>query len=246
MQYEFKDVLIGFRNEYLKVKMMLDDILKDVKILDQELSKCYVLLDDDSKMISFYFKERRKNIVQKLISVEKELGYPCFHLENVYYNTSVNSVFHLRNDLSHFHIMIENISEFSEKLLYILGSNYINSIKSKTKSLYNNKEYLLTACYNSLEEEVTRGKQNINNITYYPNEDLVKFEGIGVLTNEILNTDLLKVKYDRSLFNEYQQKIIEDADPFNKNIELYKDYEFNKSFNIEEDNKKLILINKSN
>ena len=58
MKYKFKDILVGFRQEYIETRNKLNDIENKIKIIDQELTKCIVLLDNDNKSINCYFYQK--------------------------------------------------------------------------------------------------------------------------------------------------------------------------------------------
>ena len=238
--YEFKDILIGFREEYLTIKEKLDDIEKNIKILDLKLNKCKVLLNDENNMISCYFFEQEKNIISAIINIEKHLGMPLYHLDNLCYDTNINLVYHFRNNIKKFHIIIEDIKEFNNKLLSIFETNFLNNFKSNIETIYNDKIYNLDIKYNSLKQEVLNGNNSIRETIYYPNKDLIKIDYIDSLNNNLLQT-ILKIKYKKTLFNEYQRSLIDNN---HKEIELFEDTRNNRLFEIKEENKKLILVNK--
>ena len=116
MEYSFKDILSGLRYEYLNIRNRLDNLQKEINIIDSELSKCLVLLNDEAESVACYFYNRKKHIIDAVIDISKCIGLPTFALENLELDSSIKSIYHFKNDLKHYHIIIEDIQGFNEKL----------------------------------------------------------------------------------------------------------------------------------
>lgn len=239
MKYSFKNILVGFRYEYLNIRNQLNEIENKIKIIDKELSKCIVLLNNETNNIDCYFISKEKEIIDAIINIENHLGLPIFNLNNLEYDSSINYVYHLKNNLLHYHVIIENLKEFNNNLLNIFNSNFINNMKSsyiETKdkdSIYN-----LEFDYNSLKQEKVDKNSIIKRINYYPNKDFLKVDYSNTLSCDILNNEL-NILYDSNNFNDYQKSLIEK---YNKDIVLYDENIDNHEFKIEEDDNKIILI----
>ena len=235
--YSYKDILVGFRFKYLEIRDQIAELERDIKILDSELSKCNILLDNDT--ISIYFHEKKSHIITAIITITKNLGMALYHLENLTRNTDLKSIYHFRNDLKHYHILIENIKDFNDKALKILNSTFMCAMKGDTiKTNYFNNAYDLEYDYNSLKQERTAGDSNISSINYFSKKDFIKIDYLGNLTNELLNKQL-GVLYNPKSFNDYQRELIE-REP--KEIVLFEDANSIHEFKIEEEEKRLVLV----
>ena len=238
MNYKFKDILVGFRRGYLEIKKEIDDIEKNIKILDSELNKYKVLLNSDNSNLVVYFFDKEKSIIAALINIENKLGIPVYNLENLNYDSSIDDFYHFKNDIKHFHVAILNLKEFNNKIQRILESEFTKMMqKDNITTNYKDNSYLLEYDYNHLSQEITDGNSNLSNIIYYPNKDLIKFSYLGNLDNNLLNKEL-NVLYDRTLFNDYQRSLIDDE---KKDIVLY-NKDRTSEFNIIEEDKRLVLI----
>ena len=241
-QYKFKDILIGFRNEYLLMEEKLKSIENDIKILDDSLIKAKILLEPNTSSIACYFLEQKKNIFLKLILIQKEYGNLFYNLDNIYLDPNISSFYHFKNDIEHFHIIIENIEKFNNKILSVFNSEFLASMEqTELQQSFNDKTYLLDFNYNHLTEEVTSKNSLIRDFSYYPYKDFIKINYSKKINQYILDSLILDNRYNKSLFNKYQQQIIEKANPFDKKVVLFEDTDFGLNFSIIEEEKRLIL-----
>lgn len=238
--YSFKDILIAFRTEYLNIKNELSIIKEDIKIIDSSLQKTLVLLEPETSSIVFYFLEKEKMILEKLFSIENKLGIPIYNLENINYDSSVKEIFHLKNDINHYHLVIENILDFNKKIINILESDFVKYMKqNQIINIFNNS--IINYDYNHLTEESLKNESIIRDFNYYPNKDFVKINYSKKINQDILYNSILNTTYSQNLFNDYQRNVIETIKPFDKKIELLDEYSFGLDFSIIEEDKKLIL-----
>ncbi|MBR3661239.1 MAG: hypothetical protein IKN63_05020 [Bacilli bacterium] len=238
MKYSFKDILSGLRYEYLNIKNKLDKLEKEINIVDSELSKSIILLDDEEG-ITCYFYNSQKHIIDAIINISKSIGMPLFNLENLELDSSVKSIYHFKNNLKHYHIIIENIRAFNDQILNILSNNFIFMMKKKNIEVkYNNQDYIIGINYNHIGQYLKDFESGLTSIDYYPRNDFIKLDFIKTLNNEELN-EKLNIKYDVSLFNDYQKEIIEKH---KKDIVLFDDEIRAHEFRIEEEEKRLVLV----
>ena len=234
-EYSFKDILIGFRKYYLNISKQLKELEDKIKIIDDTLSKCIVILNNDNDMISCYFYNLEKSIIDAIINIEKQLGMPIFHLDNLELDKDIKNLYHFKNNLKHYHIIIENIREFNDNVLRILKNDYTNILKKNTIELSkDNQLFMLSYDYNSLSEEII-GTDNIGSIAYYPKDDFIHIDHLSNLSQDDLN-QILNVKFNKNYFNEQQRNLFENN---KKDIILNANNGY--EFNIEETKKTLIL-----
>ena len=238
MNYSFKDILVGFRSEYLNIQKMLKELENNINILDEEISKCKVLLNKETKEISIYFFEKEKGIIAGIINIQKKLGLPIFRLENLKLDSSVKSFYYFKNNIKHYHIMIENIKKFNDLILQILGDDFIKIMQNgQFYSINKDNNYIFEYNYNCLNQENFINSK-ISKISYYSNRDFIQINHLGPLNNDLLRNEL-NIKYDKNCFNVYQQNLIEKE---NKDIVLYREYNRETDFKIEEEEKRLVLV----
>lgn len=238
MKYSFKDILIGLRSTYLSIRDDLVELEKYIQILDEEISKCKILLNDENNKISIYFFEKERFIIAAIINIEKKMGLPVLDLENLVHEPSIKSIYYLKNSLKHYHITIQDINKFNKQALNILENEFINMMQySNISTTKDGKNYNLELNYNHLKQE-TDINFRISSIGYYPIDDFIKINFLGQLNQEEFQQEC-NVMYDKDKFNSYQQKFIEQN---NKDIYLSDAIISNPFFNIIEEDKKLILV----
>lgn len=236
MEYTYKDILVGFRNEYLKISKKLQELEKYIEILDDELAKVLILLNDDNSMISVYFYEKEHYIIGAIMEIENELGMPVYYLQNIQNDYKDDDIYLFKNNLKHYHIIIKRIEEFNNKLLELLGSNFALAMKPNIIGDFEKNGYQLKYGYNSLSQ--ISSKEFISEIAYYKSHDFIKILHHGPLTNDLFQEELSR-KYNASSFNEYQRNIIESN--MGKDIILYDDERIGSNFKINDEDKKIIL-----
>ncbi|MBQ8891696.1 MAG: hypothetical protein IJ068_02395 [Bacilli bacterium] len=238
MQYSFKDILVGFRDRYLVIRQMLNELETNINILDEELNKCKILLNHETKEISIYFFEKEKGIISAIINIQKKIGLPIFNLENLSLDSNIKSFYYFKNNIKHYHIAVENVRKFNDLILQILGNDFIKMMQNgQIESSKKEKQHILEYNYNRLsQEDYTNSK--ISDINYYPSGDFIRINHLGTLNNKLLNNEL-NIKYNKNKFNIYQQNLIEKS---KKDIVLYKEYDEVLDFNIEEEEKRLVLV----
>ena len=237
MEYSFKDIISSYRSEYLKIREELIKLEKNINILDLELSKCRVLLDNNNKEICLYFFQKEKNIIDAIIRIQKEYNVPIISLENLEYNTSVNTFYHFKNDLKHFHIIIEDINAFNNNCLKILGMDFINKVEFKEIQSSSEDSHILEYNNNCLSQDNNKFDFNISSITYYPYRDFIKINYLKNFNKALLEKEL-NIKYRKNKFNLYEQELIENN---RKDIVLFDD-DNSHEFKIEEEDKRLVLV----
>jgi len=235
-QYKFKDILINFRKEYIEIRKKIDELEKEIKIIDNSLAKCLLFLNDDTNALTYYLIDKEKYVISALIHIKKKLGLPTFDLENISLDQNIRSIYHFRNDLKHYHVMVEDIKSFTNKLLLILNDEFISNMKKDTIESINNN-YSLYYGYNSLSQEKNDDLTELSGIAYYPYKDLIKIEHLKPLTTELLNREL-NTLYNANNFNDKQRDIIERS---TIDIEVLNNGTHKQFFNIIEEDKKLIL-----
>ena len=237
MEYSFKDIISSYRSEYLKIREELIKLEKNINILDLELSKCRALLDNNNKEICLYFFQKEKNIIDAIIRIQKEYNVPIISLENLEYNTSVNTFYHFKNDLKHFHIIIEDINAFNNNCLKILGMDFINKVESKEIQSSSEDSHILEYDYNHLSQDNNKFDFNISSIIYYPYHDFIKINYLKNFNKDLLKKEL-NIKYRKNTFNLYEQELIENN---RKDIILFDD-DKQHEFKIEEEENRLVLV----
>ena len=230
--YSFKDILSGLRGEYLNIRKKIDDLKREIKILDSEISNIIITLENDN--LTCYLVNK-KHLIDSVIKIKKIIGLIDFELENIKVNPNLNNIYHFSNEVNHYHLIIENIKEFQNKVLNILSNSFTKSIAINLKSIDNN--YNLSINHSILEQETFDTRKNLSKISFYPLHDFVKIDFLNTLTKDELN-EVLNTKYDASLFNDYQRNKIE---LYKQNIILKEDNINYHEFNLEEENQ-LVLI----
>jgi len=237
MEYSFKDVLSGMRYQYLIMRKKLDNLQKEIKILDGEITKCLVLLGSDNNIACYFYN--KKHFIDAIINISKDLGLPLFKLENLEMDKDMKTIYHFQNDLQHYHIIIENLEKFKRLMIDILNDNFTFMMRSLSidKSL-DDKKYNLKIDYNYLGQEQEDLSLGITGINYYPKDDFIKLDYLGTLKSDELEYNL-NIKYNKKLFNWYQQDSIENH---HKEIVLYSDSTNTHEFKIEEEERRLVLV----
>ena len=236
MNYSCSDIISGFRNKYFEIKEILNKIEQEIKILDIGLNKCKVLLDDDNANLMIYLFDREKHIISAFVEIERKMDFIKLNLENLEFDNSFNSFYHLKNDKYHYHIIIENIKDFYEKISKLLENEFIKEMLKKEIDS-DNHIFTLKYDYNSVFQE-RKIVSNISSINYYPNKDFIKINRRGLLSNSMLKEEL-NIMYDANNFSEYQRKLIDEN---KKAIVLFNDNEKGNEFAIQEEEKRLVLI----
>ena len=239
--YKFKYILIAFRKEYIKINEELNNLKKYIKLLDESLKKMYVILEPDTSMIAIYFLEQKRNILEKLITIEKKYNDISINLNNLTLDTDIKSIYHLKNNIEHFHILIEDLDIFNKKIFDILNSNFVKYMNiSREQEKYNNKSKNLEFDYNHLSQEAIDDNSSIKIFSYYPNKDFIKISSRERINQNLIENDILNTQYAKNLFNKYQQNLIENIN-LNFKIELIDDNGDNSIFDIIDEDNKIIL-----
>ena len=238
MEYSFKDILSGLRQEYINMKIRLKNLQKEFKILDTEISKVLVLLNNDTSGITSYFYNK-KHLIDASINIIKKLDVLKFKLENLKMDNNIKSIYYFQNDLLHYHVIIENIHDFMDQTELILNSSFIGMMKPSNKHIvYNGQDYSLNVGYNNLSQEKDEFKLGISSINYYPLKDFVKFDYLDKLDVAELNHEL-NIKYPKTLFNDNQREVIEKH---KKDIIVLDKEQNTHEFKILEEEQRLVLI----
>ena len=204
--YSLKEILTGYRIEYQKIKNELDKLEINIKILDNNIRKCLPLLAND-KELSLYFIDGKRNIMDTFILIKEELGIISYDLENLEWDKTIDLVYHFENNNRGYHILIQYINEFNNKVLNILNQKYTKYIKGQFIGINNE---LLTLDYNILSLE-----NDQKEFIYYPNPDIYSLSSLNKDKTKELEL-ILDSKFDKEQFNLYQREFIEN----NKGKEL--------------------------
>lgn len=197
--YNLKEILIGYRLEYQKIKKELDELENNIKILDESIKKCIPLLSNNQEL-ALYFIDGKRNIMDTMISIKLDSEFLLYNLQNLDWNKSINVVYHFKNNERQYHILIEYIKKFRNIVKNILNSEYSKYIKGEFNGVNNE---LLTLDYNTLYTSYL-DKQLI----YYPKPDTYIINSPESDKEKELNI-LLSAKFSKDQFNNYQQRIIE-------------------------------------
>ena len=204
--YSLKEILIGYRIEYQKIITKLNELENNIKILDNSIKTCFPLLVDN-KELALYFIDGKRNIMDTIISIKEESGSLVYDLENLEWDKTLDLVYHFENSKREYHILIQYIEEFINKVKYILNSQYSKYIKGEFIGV--NKEKLI----------INHNKLNVENLDkefiYYPYPDKYEIHSVNKSIDNELNYFLFTF-FPKEQFNEYQQDIIEN----NKDKEL--------------------------
>ena len=204
--YSLKEILIGYKEEYLKIKKELDELNNKIIILDNSIKKCFPLLVDN-KELALYFIDGKRNIMDTIINIREQSNSLVYDLYNLEWDNKLDLVYHFANSKREYHILIQYIDEFINKVKVILDSNYSNYIKGEFVGI--NKEIL----------KINHNIINLNNINkefiYYPYPDKYEIHSLSKNKDNELNYFLFTF-FPKEQFNDYQREIIEN----NKDKEL--------------------------
>ena len=204
--YNLKEILVGYKIEYQKIKEKVNDLENNVKILDNSIKKCFPLLVDN-KELALYFIDGKRNIMDTIINIREESNELIYDLYNLEWDKTLDLVYHFENSKREYHILIQYIEEFINKVKNILNTEYSKYIKGEFIGV--NKE-ILTINHNILNVE-NQDKEFI----YYPYPDKYEIHSLNKNKENELKYFLFTF-FSKKQFNDYQREFIEE----NKDKEL--------------------------
>ena len=239
--YSYKDILFGLYKEYVLLQEQLNSLNKYILLDEKVFSDIKFSLTDQidcDKVRMLCYLYDRKNILDKLLE-RLDVIY------SVNFNASYVDLIDGCYQVLDYPFLVDKNKqyEFSYNVDYILNTEFAKNMKIIHNGVgYDNKPFLSVA-----SRGMVTGLFDLGYMEFNISKDLYlyAYSSKSRLNKEMMDL-MLNMKFSKKKFPEYYQYLIENNDTFGKDVEIIGEFGCSKNgmFELVEDSKKLVLVNK--